>query len=444
MNWIQKVFHIKNGTDYTKTAVAISDGIHVKGLNVWLMICSSLLASIGLDTNSTAIIIGAMLISPLMSPILGVGFSVGIHDKELFLRSINNLAYITFFSLLTSVIYFLITPLGEITSEILARTKPTVLDIGVAFFGGVAGIVSASRKEKTNALPGVAIATALMPPLCAAGFGLATGKWEVFGGAFYLFFINAAFIALSTFLIVKLLKFPIKSYIDKAKEKRVSRLTFLVLLLVSFPSFWFLFNIYKENKTRKIILSHIVNDFRIHDNEILKWEIEDLDTIKLIKTFFSGMPVSETDKQFYNHKLQDLGLNNYRVRFFRMNLSKTEMDKMSKEMTDNIMKNIELQNNRLRDSFQLENSTINQLYIFDELKAFYPNIAAVGIDKLEVKSSNSIDTVWMAIMTWDTLSIKINKPEATKNIQQFLKKRLNTDTVWILQTEQQKVMRKNE
>ncbi|MBK7123161.1 MAG: DUF389 domain-containing protein [Chitinophagaceae bacterium] len=133
MNWIQRIFNIRTGTDYDKTHAAVTENIGIKGANVWLMICSALLASIGLDTNSTAVIIGAMLISPLMSPILGVGYSIGVHDKEIFLRAVRNLAYATFFSLLTAFLYFLITPLGQPTSEILARTQPTLLDIGVAF-----------------------------------------------------------------------------------------------------------------------------------------------------------------------------------------------------------------------------------------------------------------------------------------------------------------------
>lgn len=438
MNWLQKVFYIKDGTDYNQTAIAISDGIHVKGLNVWLMICSALLASIGLDTNSTAIIIGAMLISPLMSPILGAGYSVGVHDRELFIRSVNNLLYITIFSLLTSVVYFWISPLGEPTSEILARTQPTVLDIGVAFFGGVAGIVSASRKEKTNALPGVAIATALMPPLCAAGFGLATGRWAIFGGAFYLFFINAVFIALSTYLIVRLLRFPFKAYVEKGKQKKVGRLALLVLLLISVPSFWFLYSVYQKNKTRQVIQSQIVNDFHKHGNEILKWEVEDLDSIKLVKTFFSGPPVSESDRQFYTAKLSELGLKTYRVRFFRMNLSRSEMDKMSTEMTDNIMKNIELQNAKMRDSIQQVISNIDEGVLFDEVKALYPNISGLGITHMEIKSTGKTDTVWTAYMQWDTLSKNVNKPEATQTLQRFLKKRLKTDTVWLQQTEQLK------
>lgn len=442
MNWIQRVFYIKDGTDYVQTGVSISNGIHVKGLNVWLMICSALLASIGLDTNSTAVIIGAMLISPLMSPILGVGYSIGVQDKELFIRSINNLIYITIFSLLTSVIYFAVTPLGEATSEILARTQPTVLDIGVAFFGGVAGIVSSSRKEKTNAIPGVAIATALMPPLCAAGFGLATGSWAVFGGAFYLFFLNAVFIALSTLLIVKLLRFPTKSYVDKAKEKRVARLAMLVVLFVSIPSFWFLYSVYQKNKTQKIIQNEIIDDFRKHGNEILKWEIEKQDSIRLVKTFFSGAPVPEHDKLFYNSKLKELGLPKYRVRFFRMNLSKGEMDKMSTEMTENILKTIELQNVKIRDSLQQVFSSIDEGVLFDEVRAFYPNISGLGVNHMEMKSLSKTDTLWTAWIQWDTLSEKLNKDEAVTNIRRYLNKRLNTDTVWLQQTEQVKKQNK--
>lgn len=296
MNWFQQVFNIKEGTGYAEMANTIGEGISIKGTNLWLLICSALLASIGLDTNSTAVIIGAMLISPLMSPILGVGFSVGVHDRELFLRSIRNLAYATFFSLLTAVIYFAITPLGEPTAEILARTRPTLLDIGVAFFGGVAGIVSGSRKEKSHALPGVAIATALMPPVCASGFGLATGRWDIFGGAFYLFFINAVFIALSTYLIVKLLQFPFKAYVDKVKQKRVARAAFVMLLFISIPSFWFLFSVYQQNHTKRIIQAEIINEFHRHNNEILKWEMENQDSVILIKTFFSGRTVSDADK----------------------------------------------------------------------------------------------------------------------------------------------------
>ncbi|MBK6828525.1 MAG: TIGR00341 family protein [Chitinophagaceae bacterium] len=439
MNWLHSVFYIKDDTDYNHTAIAISDGIRVKGLNVWLMISSALLASIGLDTNSTAVIIGAMLISPLMSSILGAGFSVGVQDKELFIRSVANLFYITFFSLLTSVVYFLITPLGDPTAEIMARTQPTVLDIGVAFFGGIAGIISTSRKEKINAIPGVAIATALMPPLCAAGFGLATGRWEVFGGAFYLFFINAVFIAFSTYLIVKLLQFPLKNYVDKAKQKRVARLAFLVVILASIPSFWFLYTVYQKNRTKHIIQNNLISDFHYKGNEILKWEIEDLDTVILVKTFFSGQPVSDSVKRFYNSRLQELGLKRYKARFFRINLTKSEMDKMTREMTEAVVKNIEVQNARMRDSVQALRDEIDQGLLYQEVKALYPGIHALGVSQMEIKGGLRTDTIWAAYLQWDTVMTGEKRKEANTTLERFLKARLRTDSVLLQHADKGKV-----
>ena len=190
---LNRVANISDGTDVFGTIEHIKKDINIRGSNIWILVCSTMLASIGLDLNSAAVIIGAMLISPLMSPILGIGLAVGINDRDTLIESLKNFGLAIAVSLLTSVFYFLITPLGEPTSEIIARTQPTLLDVFVAIFGGIAGIVAGSRKEKTSAIPGVAIATALMPPICVAGFGIATGHWNYFAGAFYLFFINAVF-----------------------------------------------------------------------------------------------------------------------------------------------------------------------------------------------------------------------------------------------------------
>lgn len=200
--------NIKDDSDGAGTINGIRSGIDLRGYNLWILAAAALLACIGLDTNSAAVIIGAMLISPLMNPILGVGLGLGIDDPDSLFKSIQNLAVAVFMSLLISFLYFrFLTPLGGITPEIQARTSPTLLDAFVALFGGVAGIVSNSRREKSNAIPGVAIATALMPPLCSAGFGLANMEWSVFFGAFYLFFINAMVISFFTFLIVRYLGF---------------------------------------------------------------------------------------------------------------------------------------------------------------------------------------------------------------------------------------------
>lgn len=184
MNFFQKIIDIRSTSDPQKATETISESVSIRGYNMWLLFCSAALASIGLDTNSSAVIIGAMLISPLMSPILGIGLSFGIHDRSLLVRSLRNLAAAIILSLIASVLYFSISPFASPTTEIEARTHPTLLDVMVALFGGLAGIVSASRAGISNAIPGVAIATALMPPLCTAGYGLATAQWSYFARLF--------------------------------------------------------------------------------------------------------------------------------------------------------------------------------------------------------------------------------------------------------------------
>ena len=179
--------------DEMETIDYISKNVEFKGANLWILIFAILVASVGLNVNSTAVIIGAMLISPLMGPIMGVGLAAGINDFELLKKSLKNLGIAIAISIITSTIYFSFTPLNDAQSELLARTEPSIWDVLIALFGGLAGIVAGSRKEKSNAIPGVAIATALMPPLCTAGYGLATGNVYYFFGAFYLFFINSVF-----------------------------------------------------------------------------------------------------------------------------------------------------------------------------------------------------------------------------------------------------------
>ena len=195
--------------DCQSTIMAIEKGVDFRGINVWTLVFAIFIASIGLNVNSTAVIIGAMLISPLMGPIMGLGLSVGINDFTLLKKSLRNMIIAVVISIVTSTIYFYISPLNDAQSELLSRTTPTIYDVLIALFGGFAGIVAGSSKEKGTVIPGVAIATALMPPLCTAGFGIATGHLYYFVGAAYLFFINAVMISLSTFLFVRFLKFPL-------------------------------------------------------------------------------------------------------------------------------------------------------------------------------------------------------------------------------------------
>ena len=213
-------------------------GVELSGATPWILMFAILIASVGLNTNSTAVIIGAMLVSPLMGPIVGMGYGIGIHDFPLIRRSLVNLAIAAGISLATSTVYFLITPLGEAQSELLARTTPSLWDVLIALAGGLAGIIGQTRREKSNVIPGVAIATALMPPLCTAGYGLANGNWQVFGGAFYLFSINCVFIAFSAVVIIDILRLPHRKFIDEAKEKRVKRALLAIVLLTGLPSIW--------------------------------------------------------------------------------------------------------------------------------------------------------------------------------------------------------------
>lgn len=217
----------------------IKRGVEFKGVNLWTLIFAIFIASIGLNTNSTAVIIGAMLISPLMGPIMGIGLGAAILDAELIKKAVKNLFFAVLIALFTSSLYFLISPLHEAKSELLARTQPTIWDILIALFGGLTGIIAGSRKNGSNAIPGVAIATALMPPLCTAGYGLASGNFIYLFGAFYLFTINCFFICLSTYWIIKLLKFKKEQGNFAPISEIIKRIIYISSVILILPSIYF-------------------------------------------------------------------------------------------------------------------------------------------------------------------------------------------------------------
>ena len=220
-----------------EVVASISKGVEFRGVNLWVLIFAIFIASIGLNVNSTAVIVGAMLISPLMGPIMGVGLALGVNNFDVMKRSLRSLGLAALVGLITSTLYFWISPLSTAQSELLARTTPTIYDVLIALFGGMAGIVAQSRKDRTSTvIPGVAIATALMPPLCTAGFGLARGNMAFFIGAFYLFFINAVFIAVGTFIIVRFLKYKKVEFVDPKKELRARRYMTVIVTITLVPS----------------------------------------------------------------------------------------------------------------------------------------------------------------------------------------------------------------
>lgn len=264
---------IRDLADPASTIEGIKKDIEFRGFNLWILVFSIVIASIGLNVDSTAVVIGAMLISPLMGPIMGFGLGVGINDAATVRKSLTNLGVAAGIAVLSSAIYFLISPIDEAGSELFARTNPTFLDVLVALFGGLTGILAGSRKEKNNVIPGVAIATALMPPLCTAGFGLANGQWEYFFGAFYLFLINAILIATSTTLVVRYLNFPQATFVDPTRERKYKRYFAVALLALVIPSGWIFYKTVSETVVTSRINGYVEEQAKFPGTEVVKSEI---------------------------------------------------------------------------------------------------------------------------------------------------------------------------
>lgn len=294
--------------DELGTIESIKKGVEFKGTNLWVLIFATFVASLGLNTNSTAVIIGAMLISPLMGPIMGFGLGLGISDFDLIKRSFRNFATATLFSVITSSFYFLISPISEAQSELLARTQPTVYDVLIAFFGGLAGIVASSTKSKGNVIPGVAIATALMPPLCTAGFGLASGNMYYFFGAFYLFFINSVFISLATYVVVRLLKYPKKVFLDKQREKIVTRYVGVIVFFTIVPSLFLSYNLIRASYFNTRVTTFVTDELNFPNTQILSKKVTDTSDKKEVKVILIGEAVPEATIDNVRSKLPKYGL----------------------------------------------------------------------------------------------------------------------------------------
>ena len=283
----------------------IRKGVEFKGTNLWVLIFATFVASLGLNVNSTAVIIGAMLISPLMGPIMGMGLSVGINDFELLKRSLRNFGFMVLASIFTSTLYFFISPLSGAQSELLARTTPTTYDVLIAFFGGLAGIVAQSRKDRTSTvIPGVAIATALMPPLYTAGFGLATLQFKYFIGAFYLFFINTVFIAIATFIVVRFLHYSKKEFVDKNREMRVRRSILLIVLVTIIPSVVIGYRIVKRSLFENDVKRYVNTVFQFPKTKVIEHTgiYRPDNGESYVEIYLIGEPIS--DEMIENARLQ--------------------------------------------------------------------------------------------------------------------------------------------
>lgn len=288
LKFIKELLDFREDTDRDATIAAIKADINFKGATAWILVCSIFVASIGLNANSTAVVIGAMLISPLMGPILGIGFSIAVNDIDTLRRSLINLAVMIGLSLFTAYLFFFLFPLSEDTSELFARTRPDIRDVLIAFFGGLALIIARTKRGTiASVIFGVAIATALMPPLCTAGYGLATGNLKYFGGAMYLFSINTIFIALATFIVLKLLRFPMQRYANSKKRRRTARIATLVAIVVMIPAIWTFMNVLTESRFQRDYNNFLKNEIKNNDELWLQRQSMDMQN-KTIRLYFNG------------------------------------------------------------------------------------------------------------------------------------------------------------
>ncbi|MGN0165332.1 MAG: DUF389 domain-containing protein [Lachnospiraceae bacterium] len=352
---------------YEEIDAMMEENTVIRGSNMWILMLAILIASIGLNVNSTAVIIGAMLISPLMSGILTMGYSLAIRELSMLKKALGRYATQVAISLITSTLYFLISPLSTPTSEMIARTAPTIWDVLIAFFGGIAGIIGNTRKKKGNVVPGVAIATALMPPLCTAGYGLATMQAQFFFGAFYLFIINTLFIALSAALITKILGVPYHQNLDTKKQKKINHIVAAITIITVIPSIFIgsltVYNTYLEHN----IDNYLENEFVFTDTQLVRSNVDK--NSKTITVSLVGTPISNDAIALLENELDKYNLGEYSLRVTQNSIlaisDEEEADKITIAVQENTISELqELVNTQQEKLNELEN-TISARIDFD-------------------------------------------------------------------------------
>jgi uncharacterized hydrophobic protein (TIGR00271 family) len=444
-NFFKDLLDIRHDTDIDATIKSIKDNIAMKGHTAWILGFSILVASIGLNVSSTAVVIGAMLISPLMGPILGIGLSIGINDIDTLKKSMINLGIMLAISLLVSFAFFSIPLFQKLTPELFARTQPDVRDVLIAISGGLALIIAITRPTpQTNTVAGVAIATALMPPLCTAGYGLAVNNLDYFLGAMFLFTINTIFIALATFVIVKYLHFPMVKYINSAKRKRISRFASFVAIIVLGASIYTFYNLYLENKFNDNVENYKLalkdKGYVLIDED--KSDI-DFDNKALTLTVFGK--VNPDDRKKINKLKSDFNLTEVNLTIHGaiddskvINEIQSLREKFAEsqkliEGRDNFIKSkderIHYLEKELRHIFK---SRIPFAKISEEAKINYEELEELSFAKMVKTNFKSMDTITVFTLKWfDTI------PKEKVDIQQvklekWLKTRLELDTIQII------------
>ncbi|WP_250433885.1 DUF389 domain-containing protein [Hanstruepera flava] len=439
-----ELLDFREDTDRDETIEAIKKDISFKGATAWILVCSIFVASIGLNANSTAVVIGAMLISPLMGPILGIGLSVAVNDIDTMKKSLINLATMIVLSLLTAFLFFWLFPLSEETSELFARTRPDIRDVLIAFFGGSALIIAKTKKGTiASVIFGVAIATALMPPLCTAGYGLAKGNWQFFFGAMYLFTINTIFIALATFIVIKALRFPMLKYANSKKRKRIARIASVLAIVVMVPAMWTFYNVLQESRFYVDARNYVDNEFSslpqfeyikknmnygYNDGDsFIAFNTYGLDeipesTIELLKSKRSAYPALVNTRVVFNQNRPDEEFDN--LKYMERLRYRDSLDLVNQS------EKIAYLENRVKTLSVLEEQAIPFNQVASEAQINYEALERFGYASEIVSNFKKTDTLPVFIVKWDKSKIK-NRDIAKEEdkLGRWLKTKLQLDTL---------------
>lgn len=434
---IKAITNISDHIDTDAAARSIRSNVAFRGPNVWILAFSIIIASVGLNVNSTAVIIGAMLISPLMGPIIGIGLGLGVNDTKLIRVGLKNLLVMVGISLMASFLYFLLTPLKLANpTELLSRTNPTIYDVIIALFGGAAGLLEISRKEKGTVLSGVAIATALMPPLCTAGYGLASGHISYFFGALMLFIINGVFIIIATYLMSKILGFPEYEFLDAKQARRTRSLVTLVFVLVTIPSILSAITMIRSNKFAQDAERFVSENRMLDSGYIYDY---DIDTHKggKISLYIAGNMLDENEKSRLKLSAKDHGIDPERVEFYAHQIAPNEngsADKLVRDIYARTDSEIGKRDAQIR-MLEMELSKYKQkeipyTQISREIVSQYPQVKEIYISRgadVTTDSLYSKDCILVVAKTQRALG-----DEAKLRMTEFLKARLNDTTVVVI------------
>ncbi len=447
---------VKSEIDYHETHLRVEDNIKFQGFNVWVLICSIFIASIGLNSNSTAIIIGAMLISPLMGPIVGIGFSLGTNRFNLLKRSVLNFVIMMIVALITSWMYFFLTPLDKADTEILARTSPTILDVLVALFGGLAGAISVTKKNKgLTVVPGVAIATALMPPLCTVGYGLATWQPEFAIGAMYLFLLNSVIISISTTVFVRVVQFPLHTFVDQKLEKRAKVLITLFLVVLIVPSVMFFVSATRKSYFDANAAQFVKHEIKHANSFIISQEIEfsKRDNSQII-ILLGGELVPDSTVMRWENTMDDYSLSGTEL-IIQQDVHNEHLSDKIKELEKNSIELNEVNKNRLNamiienrlelhridsmmgkaQEIEIPNDTMKADFkqICLEIETTYTGVEKVAYGEVFEFKENTIDTIPVLFINWNRRLATSTKNKQVKIMQKWLEVRTHNPRIQIKQ-----------